>query len=86
MVTANPEITITATDANASEAGPDTGTYTFSRTGDSSAALTVNFNVTGTATSGTDYTMLGASVTFAANQSTKTLTLTPIDDQLEEFD
>ncbi|MEJ7595628.1 MAG: choice-of-anchor D domain-containing protein, partial [Planctomycetaceae bacterium] len=86
VVTGNPEITVTATDPNASEAGPNTGTYTFSRSGDSSAVLTVNFNVTGTATSGTDYTAFGTSVTFAANQATKTLTLTPIDDYLAEAD
>ena len=81
-----PEVTITATDQNASEASADTGTYTISRSGDSSGTLTVNFNVTGTATSGTDFTALGTSVTFAAGQTTKTLTLTPIDDSLDEVE
>ena len=36
-----PTVTVTATDANASEQGPDTGTFTIRRTGNVSSALTV---------------------------------------------
>ncbi len=79
-------VTVVATDPTASEPGTDTGTYTFTRSGGSAAALPVNFTVSGTAVSGTDYTALGTSVTFAANQTTKTLTLTPINDVCFEPD
>src|SRR5439155_775016 len=73
-------ITIVATDASASEVGPNTGTFTVTRTGgDQSGALTVFFNTpTGSASSGTDYTALPASVTIPAGASTAPVTFTPI--------
>src|SRR5438046_2614531 len=40
-----PEVTVSATDANASEVGPDSGEFTFSRTGDTTNALTVTYMV-----------------------------------------
>ena len=49
-------VTVTATDPNASELNTDPGVVTFSRTGDTSAALTVYYNVWGTAQPGVDYT------------------------------
>lgn len=73
------QLSVTATDASASEAGSDTGTFTLTRTGDSSAAMSVTVDVGGTAVSGTDYTALSNSVTFAAGAQTATLTVTPID-------
>ncbi|MDV3000845.1 MAG: hypothetical protein N5P05_002451 [Chroococcopsis gigantea SAG 12.99] len=62
--------------------------YTFTRTGDLTAALTVNFGVSGTATYNSDYTQGGAaaftanngSITFAAGTSTTTLTIDPTGD------
>ncbi|WP_221894038.1 Calx-beta domain-containing protein [Bathymodiolus japonicus methanotrophic gill symbiont] len=74
-----PEISVAATDAKASEDG-DTGKFTLTRTGDLSVALTVNFAISGSATSGVDYKSLGSSATFAAGQSTKVGTVTPISD------
>src|SRR5207237_1035028 len=53
---------------------------TISRTGDTSAALTVNYTLGGTAQNGTDYEQLGTSVTMAAGASSATVTVTPIDD------
>src|SRR5205814_2968745 len=75
-----PTVTVVATDPNASEQGPDSGTFTISRTGDTSAALTVNYTLGGTAQNGTDYEQLGTSVTMAAGASSATVTVTPIDD------
>ena len=49
-----PTITVVATDANAAEQGADTGTFTVSRTGGTSAALTVHFTLGGTAQNGAD--------------------------------
>ena len=51
-----------------------------------SAALTVSYTVTGTATAGSDYTSLGTSISFAAGSSTATLTVTPLQDTLVEAD
>src|SRR5262249_24760149 len=56
----SPLVTVVASDASAGEpgTGQGSGTFTFTRTGSSTGALTVNFTVGGTATSGSDYTSL----------------------------
>src|SRR5439155_453265 len=61
-----PTITVVATDANAAEQGADTGTFTVSRAGGTSTALTVHFTLGGTAQNGADYQQSGTSVTIAA--------------------
>lgn len=58
-----------ATVNNAVESGA-AGTVRFTRTGDLSGSLTVNYTVGGTATSGTDYTALSGTVTFSAGALT----------------
>jgi hypothetical protein len=67
-------------------AEPNTvGSFNLTRTGDVTVALTVNLDVpTGTATSGTDYTALATTATFAAGSATATINITPIDDTLVE--
>jgi len=75
-------VTIVATDAIAAEPGSDTGLFTVSRTGATTAPLTVNFSVSGTATSGADYANLGNTVDIAAGASTATVLLTPVDDNV----
>jgi hypothetical protein len=78
-------VTIAATDANASEIGIDTGTFTITRAGDTTLALPVGFTRTGTATAGTDYqNTIAASVTIPAGQTSSTLTVTPINDVIFE--
>lgn len=84
VMTVNPVVSVSATDAAAAEAALDPGTFTFTRVGSTAAALTVNFSVTGTATSGTDYTSLGTSVTFNAGSATATKTVAPIQDTTVE--
>ena len=81
-----PTVTVSASDAIATESGLTTGTLSFSRTGDTSAALSVNYTVTGTAIAGSDYQTLGTSITFAAGSSTATKTVTPLQDSLVEPD
>ena len=78
-----PGVTLVATDANAAEAGADTGTFTISRD-DPSAAATVTYTVGGTATAGSDYLALAGTVVFSAGQATATLTVVPLDDPLYE--
>jgi YD repeat-containing protein len=73
-----PTVTITATDPNASETGPDTGTFTVSRTGGTEASL--SYTVSGTATPGADYTALPSTVTILAGNPSATLIVTPLDD------
>ncbi len=82
-----PTVTISATDAAAGEATtPNTGTFTVSRTGPTTAALTVNFSApTGTATLTTDYTLSpSGSVTIPIGSTTTTVTITPVDDSSVE--
>ncbi|BCU78329.1 hypothetical protein llg_30440 [Luteolibacter sp. LG18] len=87
-VTVNTAITtvsLATTDANAAEAGLNTGAFTVTRAGGSTAsALTVFYTISGTATNGTDYQTLSGSVTIPAGQTSATITVTPIDDYLQE--
>jgi hypothetical protein len=76
-----PVVTLTATDPDAAEAGPDPGAFTFTRSGGNPAAsLTVSFSRTGTATNVTDFVTIPSSVTIPAGQLSVTLVITPIDD------
>ena len=78
-------IAVSATDPLATEAGTTTGTYTFTRTGDTSAPLTITYGVSGSATVGSDFTtVLGRSITFAAGKSQATRHVKPLQDVLAE--
>ena len=76
-------VNMTASDAAASEQGPGTGQFTFTRTGPTAGALTVNFTVGGTASAG-DYTALPATVEIPDGLASTTLLVTPIDDAIIE--
>ncbi|PYK96234.1 MAG: hypothetical protein DME19_20385, partial [Verrucomicrobia bacterium] len=75
-----PTVVVAATDANASEQGPDSGSFTITRAGDTSSALTVNYSLGGTAQNGIDYQQVETSVTIGAGSGSATVTITPIDD------
>ena len=83
-ITGSAIVTIEATDSAAAENGADPGTFTFTRSGSTTAALTgVAYTRSGTATPGTDYSpSLPASgtVDFAAGSATATITITPVND------
>lgn len=83
-----PAVTVVASDATAGEpgTGQGPGTFTFSRTGPTTAALTANLTVSGTATSETDFQILGTTVTFAAGSATATVPLNVLDDPMAEGD
>jgi len=81
--TTSPTVSITATQPNAAEGGA-AGQITISRTGATDQALTVTLNTSGTATSGTDYTALPATVTIAAGQSSVSFAVAAIDDNIVE--
>ncbi|MGF2038027.1 MAG: calcium-binding protein, partial [Nostoc sp. CmiVER01] len=85
----NPRITLAVGNPpSVAEDGITNLVYTFTRTGSTTNALTVNYTVAGTATLNTDYTQTGAAsftattktITFAAGSSTKTLTINPTAD------
>ena len=88
------DVTLAVAPASVSEDGAPNLVYTFTRTGVTAGALTVNFSVGGTATFNTDYTQAGATtfaaaagtVTFAAGSATATVTLDPSADTTVEAD
>jgi ribosomal protein S7 len=75
-----PTVTIVASDATATEAGPTAGQFRVTRTGSTAAALAVSYTVSGTATTGDDYVPLAGSVAIGAGSSTATITVTPVND------
>jgi hypothetical protein len=87
-----PVITLAvAPPAGVIEDGSTNLVYTFSRTGPTTSALTVNYTLGGTATLGTDYSGIAAtpvtrSVSFAANSATATVTVDPTADTTIEPD
>jgi len=78
-----PVVGVIASQPNASEDGT-TGTFTFSRTGDTSASLTVNYTLSGTASNGVDYTTLSGTAVIPAGDSSLDVTVTPIADAIPE--
>lgn len=86
-------VSVAAADDLASEratlTGPDTGTFRLTREGDATllaSTLTVSFTVTGSATSGTDYTALPTTATFAAGVSSVDVVVTPLTDSVDDSD
>ncbi|MFN7557552.1 beta strand repeat-containing protein, partial [Microcystis sp.] len=87
-------VSVTVAPGSVNEDGITNLVYTFTRTGVTSNALTVNYNVGGTATFNTDYTQTGAAsftattgtVTFAVGLSTAKVTIDPTADTTVEAD
>src|SRR6185503_13779482 len=88
------EVTVAVAPSSVDEDGATNLVYTFTRTGDTTGALTVNFSVGGTATFNTDYTQTGAAtftttngtVTFADGNATAVITVDPSTDVTAEPD
>ncbi|WP_242027345.1 Ig-like domain-containing protein [Sphaerospermopsis sp. FACHB-1094] len=82
-----PTITLAVSPSSVTEDGTTNLVYTFTRTGSTANALTVNYGITGTADS-SDYTGAtpgtGKTITFAAGSSTTTLTIDPTADTTVE--
>lgn len=71
--------------ANACENSGQPGSFTIWRTGGSlTGPLTVNFQLTGTATEGTDYSTVGTQVTIPANASSASVAIKPLPDTITE--
>jgi hypothetical protein len=86
------EVGVSVSPATAAESSSTAPVYTFTRVGNLSNTLTVNFAVSGAATLDTDYSQTGAAsfsnslgtITFAAGAATATLRLTPLNDTAVE--
>ena len=88
------EVTVAVSPSSVTEDGTPNLVYTFTRVGPTASALTVNYSVSGSATITSDYAQTGAAtftasagtVSIAAGQTTKTITINPVADTLIESD
>ena len=73
---------IIATDANAAESPLDSGSFTvgLNTTNLTGGPIDINYTVSGTATSGSDYIALAGTVSIPNSQESSTITVTPIND------
>ena len=78
------EISLTVTDTTAWETGPDTASFSVNRTGSTASALTVYYNLAGSATNGSDYQTLSGNITIPTGSSAGQVIITPIDDGAQE--
>src|SRR6185369_7900671 len=89
-----PDVTVAVSPSSVLEDGPDNLVYTFTREGPTTSALTVNFSVSGIASSTTDYALTGAAtfdgtngtLTIPIGSSTAALTINPTTDSTVEAD
>ncbi|MEO6740741.1 MAG: S8 family serine peptidase [Chthoniobacteraceae bacterium] len=81
-----PTVSIAATVPAAAEIGPVPGAFTITRSGDTTAALTLSYSIGGTAANGSDCVAIPSSVTIPAGASSATVAVTPIADNLAEGD
>ena len=81
-----PVVSVTALDPDASEAGRDPGMVLITRTGPTTAALTVYYGITGRALHGTDYYALPGQITIPVGATSAAVMITPYDDELGEPD
>jgi hypothetical protein len=77
-------VSIVASDATASEWGPDPGAFTVSRMSSTNFDLTVLYAISGSATNGVTYNLISSSVLIPAGEISATITLTPISDDLAQ--
>jgi hypothetical protein len=81
----SPFVSIVATDASASEFGPDPGIVTITRTGSTSLPLPVSYTLSGSA-GNSAYTAIPASPVVAAGAASVTISITPIPDNIAQGD
>jgi protocatechuate 3,4-dioxygenase beta subunit len=80
-----PTVTVTATDATASETPGDIGVFTLTRTGgDPSQPLTVDYALAGRAVHGADYRRLEGRAIIPAGVLTTRVEIHPLDDAVDE--
>jgi hypothetical protein len=77
-------VIVTAVAPNASEQGPVAGRFRISRSGSTTADLTVEYNASGTASSPSDYLSLSNSVIIPAGTNSVDILVNPVDDDTPE--
>lgn len=82
--TALPQVALRQVDPYATEFPAEPGVITLTRTGATTASLTVAMTWTGTAANGVDYSNLPTSVVIPAGQSSVDLSVSPLNDSLIE--
>lgn len=76
------QVSVTAQDSSAAEQNSDPGTFRISRT-TTGQSVTVTYSLTGSATSGTDYSATSySSITIPTYSTYADVTITPVDDSL----
>jgi regulation of enolase protein 1 (concanavalin A-like superfamily) len=82
--TALPKVSLRLAETKTTEGSPTPSVITFTRTGNTAAALSVSYSLSGSAVNGTDYAMLAGSFSIPAGQASGTLSLTTTDDAVAE--
>lgn len=78
-----PTVTLAVVDANASETGNDSATFRVTRSGITTAALSVSFTIDGSATAG-DYAPVGTTLVIPAGSAFAMVTIAPVADTTTE--
>jgi hypothetical protein len=81
-----PSVSIVSGDAVASEAGGDSASFTVTRTGNTNAPMLVQYVIGGSAVNGDDYNAISNFMEIPAGAFSASVTVTPIDDSLQEGD
>ncbi len=81
-----PEVSVAATVSSVAENSALSAEFTFTRTGDLDADLSVYFTLSGNASQGTDYFEQSGFVVIAAESASATVAITPLDDNFAEGD
>ena len=77
-------VSIAATTPNASENGPTAGIFTLTRLGPVTDPLTVAFVISGSATNGSDYSLIQSPVVIPAGKTSVDIAITPFGDTIAE--
>jgi len=81
-----PTVEVVASDSVASEDGPDPAVFAVVRSGDTSAAITIAYELSGSAVAGVDYPAATGLLTMQPGQTVAKLTLLPLADSEAEGD
>ncbi len=80
-----PQVSVSASTDETTESGPDV-VFTISRAGDLSAPMDINYQMSGTATNGTDYEYLDGLAFMDAAENAVQVILKPLKDEAAELD